>query len=145
MPRCADLSGNRNLRNEHMSRWGNLSGFVFVPRLQHVSGQCDLSGQPNVLYSDDGGPLADMCGQPDLFRIHADLRNYRPDLYRLADLHRYGDVQQDADLRSGCHVRCSAHVLLDRHMRRFADLCQSADLRFRHVRGQRDLLRCLYL
>lgn len=85
------MSRYSHLRHEHMPRRRNLSGFVLLPRIPHLSRKRDLSRQPDMLHTDIGW-LADLSGNFNLLRLHADLRHHRPDMHGLADLYRYGDL-----------------------------------------------------
>lgn len=62
-----------------------------MSRLPHMSRKRHLSGQPDMLHADIGW-LADLSGNFNLLRVHADLRYHRPDMHWLANLYRYGDV-----------------------------------------------------
>jgi hypothetical protein len=81
-----------------------------------------------LLHSDLRG-LADMLRDIDMFRIHADLRRIRTDMYKLADLYRPAHLRTHADLQcDGRNLQSTADLLLDWHMPRSADLRQPADL-----------------
>jgi hypothetical protein len=67
------------------------------------------------------------------------------DLHWLADLYRSSHLQQDSDVRCDWHVHFTADLLLDWNVRGLADMRQSADLRFRHLRRQRDLLLVVHV
>jgi len=56
-----------------------------------------MSRKPDLLHPDLSG-LAHMPRDIDMLRIHADMRELRTHMYRLADMHWHDDLSRNADM-----------------------------------------------